>query len=151
MQGLLDMEHTVRQSHQPRTWSVLGLVLQHFYQLLLKTYVFDALPSCPLCICDWVYAHAIIFVLCSMNALSEYQLTISLAVLQSRKFCSVGLACHHFLLHCSSPLISAASQPAHYSRPPIVSLALSLFLSFSVFILLSYFLCVSLFGLTPNT
>lgn len=48
------------------------------------------------CVTVWVDAYAVIFVLCSTNALSEYQLTISLAVLQSRKFCSVSLACHHF-------------------------------------------------------
>lgn len=50
------------------------------------------------CMCDC--KQAIIFVLRLTSALSDRQLAIFLAPLQSRKFCSVSWVCHHF---CAAP------------------------------------------------
>ncbi len=85
-----------------------------------------------------------------MNALSEYQLTISLAAPRSRKFCSVSLACHHFSAALFHPT-DLCSISTCTLKQPSYCLSLSLFLSLSVFISLSHFLRLHLFGLTPNT
>ena len=83
-----------------------------------------------------------------MNALSEYQLTISLAVPRSRKFCSVSLACHHFCAALFQPtdlcsISTCTLQQPSYCFPLSLSLShslsLSVYLSLSVFISLSHF------------
>ena len=60
-----------------------------------------------------------------MNALSEYQLTISLAVLQSRKFASLSLACHHFSAALFKPT-DLCSISTCTLQPPSYCLSLSL-------------------------
>lgn len=71
-------------------------------------------------------------------ALSEYQLTISLAVPQSGKFCSVGLPCHHFSaapFQLTDPCrISTCTlrQPFFCLSPPPLSLCHFLSLSHSL-------------------
>lgn len=57
MQGLQDIEHSVLQSHPPRTLSVCGLVLLwHFYCLHLETDLMS--------VCAWMYVCTVIVVPC---------------------------------------------------------------------------------------
>lgn len=87
------------------------------------------------CMCDC--ERAIIFVLRLMSVLSDRQLAIFLAPLQSRKFCSVSWVCHHF---CAAPfrptdlcsISTCTLQRPFYSLPLPFSLPLPLPLPLSV-------------------
>lgn len=139
--GLLDMELAVRRAASSnRDIDCFHTVFISY--ILKQTCSVHSQVVLP-CMCDC--ERAITFVLRLTSALSDRQLAIFLAPLQSRKFCSVSWVCHHF---CAAPfrptdlcsISTCTLQRPSYSLPYSLPLPLPLPLSvtFALHLLLSF-------------